>query len=265
MDWALLERYLPLLVGAGTIGLLALAWAMARAYREAKTSLYFLIREQATLRLWRLFIVTLPLLATTIVLAAIWLIPGTRPALPPTPTPTLTPTATAFYTPTATTTPTPTATRATPTATTTPTPGTGTPVAGLPSSMLTPVPDAATPGPSAAFVSITFARDVRGNEPVDPGTVFPEGIPRIYAFFTFEGMSPGVAWTYAWYQNGTEIWSRTGPWEHGERGTIWVFYCPGDGYTAGEYGVRLYIGEELQQVGRFRVTPAPTPALTPGE
>jgi len=263
MDWALLERYLPLLVGVCTIGLLALVWAMARAYREAKTSLYFLIREQATLRLQRLVIVTVPILAVTIVLTVIWLMPGARPTLPPTPIPTLTPTATAFYTPTATPTPTATATaRATPTATITPTstPWSETPVAGLPSSMLTPVPDAVTPGPDATFVNITFARDVSGkNDPVDPATVFPEGIPCIYAFFTFEGMSPGVAWTYAWYQDGTEIWSQTGLWKRGAQGTIWTFYCPGEGYTAGEYEVRLYIGEDLQRVGRFQVAPAPPP------
>jgi hypothetical protein len=249
----LLERCLPLLVGICTIGLLALVWAMARAYRESKTSLFVLIREQATLRLRQLAIITLAVLAVTTTLTVIWLVRRAQPSPPPTPTPTLTPTATAFYTPTAT------ATSATPTATITPTPWSGTPVAGLPLSMLTPVPDAVTPGPDATFVSITFAQDVKGNDPVDPATVFPEGIPRIYAFLTFEGMSPGVAWTYAWYQNGTEIWSQTGPWEHDSRGTIWIFYRPEEDYTAGEYNVRLYIGEDLQRVGQFQVVPAPTP------
>lgn len=252
---ASLQEYLPLLVGMCTIVLLALAWAMARAYREARTSLYFLIREQAVTRLRRLFIVTLPVLTVTIVLAVIWLVPGARPILPPTPTPTLTPTATPFFTPTATSTPTASPTPSA-TMTPTPTPWWGTPVAGLPSSMLTPVPDAATPGPDATFVDITFAQGVSGNEPVDSATVFQEGIPRIYAFFTFEEMSPGVAWTYAWYQNGTEIWSQTGPWKHGPTGTIWVYYGP---CTAGEYEVRLYIGEDLKRVARFQVVPAFTP------
>jgi len=257
--WAFLQEYLPLLVGICTIVFLALAWAIARAYREARTSLYFLLREQAAMRLRRLVIITLPVLALDILLVVIWLVPGAKPTLPPTPTPTLTPTATAFYTPTPTSTPTASPTPSA-TMTPTPTPWWETPVAGLPSSMLTPVPDAATPGPDAAFISITFAQGVSENEPVDLATVFPEGISHIYAFFTFEGMAPGVAWTYAWYQNGTEIWSQTGPWEHGPQGTIWVYYGP---CTAGEYEVRLYIGEDLQQVGRFQVVPALT--LTPGD
>lgn len=252
------ERYLPLLVGVCAILLLTLAWAMARAYREARTSLYFLIREQAATRLRRLIIITLPVLGITVFLVVIWLMPGARPALPSTPTPTLTPTATAFYTPTPTSTP---IASPTPSATMSPTPTPwGTPVAGLPLSMLTPVPGAVTPGPDAAFVEITFAHGVSEKEPVQPATVFPEGIACVYAFFTFEGMSPGVAWTFAWYRDGTEIWSQTGPWQHGPQGTIWVFYCPGgDGYQAGEYEVRLYIGEELQRVSPFRVEAAPTP------
>ncbi|MDY7039745.1 MAG: hypothetical protein SVX38_02650 [Chloroflexota bacterium] len=258
MNWALLERYLPLLLGTCAIGLMGLAWAIARAYREARTSLYFLIREQATMRLRRLITIAVPVFIVTVVLAVIWLVPEARPTLPPTPTPTLTPTPTAFYTPTATVTPT---ASATPTATTspTPTPWSGTPVVGLPSSMLTPVPDAVTPGPDVSFTDVFFAEGVSGNDPVNPATAFSENISCTYAFFTFEGMSPGVAWTYAWYREGTEIWSQTGPWEHGAQGTIWTFYCPGNGYIAGEYEVRVYIGEDLQRTDRFRVVPT-----TPG-
>ncbi len=259
MDWALWEQYLPFLLGACFILLLILTWAMARAYREAKISLFFFIREQAMLRLRRLIVITVPVLIITIGLLILWLRPQTRSALLPVPTPTLTPTTTPpTSTPTATATPTVSPTP-TPTPTLTPTPRPGTAVAGLPSSMLTPVPDAVTPGPEAAFVDITFAKGVSDNDPVDPATSFPEGIPRIYAFFTFEGMSPGIAWTYAWYQEGTEIWSRTGAWEHGPRGRIWVFYQPEDGYVVGEYEVRVYIGEDLQQAARFEVIPSGTP------
>lgn len=59
--------------------------------------------------------------------------------------------------------------------------------------------DAALP----TFGHITFARGTsEDNQPIDPSTKFPTGIPTVYACWDFLGMDPDLRVTRYWYNNG---------------------------------------------------------------
>ena len=231
--------------------------AAARYNREAKTSQFYFIREQARIKAGRVMIAVgflgVVTIALAILLAASNRFTGVARASPtPTPTPTLTSatpaTAVATASPTPVLSPTP-----KPSATASPSP-TIIPTIGTPSSALTPIVGVKTPSPDATFGEIILARDVtEDNEPKDPGTVFPARISELYAFFDYQNLSDGVLWTQVWYREGKEIGSESNLWEWGSHGTAWIFLKPVGGYSRGEYEVRLYIGDELKQTATFTV------------
>jgi hypothetical protein len=254
----LLSRYSLWIFGVCLAGILIGVLAAARYTREAKTSQFYFIREQAKVKAGRVMILVGFLVIITVALAILLTVSNTftrvaQASPTPTLTPTLSPTTpvtavvtTASPTPVLTPTPKPTATTS-PSPTTIPTPGT-------PSSARTPIVGAETPLPGATFGEITLARGVtEDNEPKDPGTVFPAGISQLYAFFDYQNLSDGVLWTQAWYRERKEFGSESNLWEWGSYGTAWIFLKPVGGYPRGEYEVRLYIGDELKQTATFTV------------
>jgi len=201
-----LSKYSLWTFGVLLAGILVGLLVAARYAREAKTSQFYFIREQARIKAGRVVIVVGFLVVVTVALATLVAVSNSfnrvaQPSPMPTPTPTLSPTtpatavvATASPTSVLTLTPMPTAT-ASPSSTIIPTIGT-------PSSALTPIVGVKTPLPDAIFGEITLARGVTDdNEPQDPGTVFPADIPQLYAFFDYQNLSDGVLWTQAWYRN----------------------------------------------------------------
>jgi hypothetical protein len=105
-----------------------------------------------------------------------------------------------------------------------------------------------TPGPDAILVELVLAAGEQENEPVHPTTRFPQGTTRVYAFFTFDGMSRNVPWTHAWYGQvdgqATELWSQVELWAYdAPRGRAWRYLnC-----RTGQYELHIYIGRQLQQ------------------
>jgi len=255
---SLLSKYSLWIFGVCLAGILIGVLTAARYAREAKISQFYFIREQARIKAGRVMIVVGFLAVITIALAILVTVSSTFTRVAqasPTPTPTPMPSPTtpatgvvATSSPTPVLTPTP-----KPTATASPSP-TIIPTVGTPSSALTPIVGAETPSPDATFNEITLARDVTDdNKPKDPGTVFPAGISRLYAFFDYHDLSDGVLWTQVWYREGKEIGSESNLWEWGSYGTAWIFLKPVGGYSRGGYEVRLYIGDELKQTATFTV------------
>jgi len=243
---SLIAHYYIWIWGACLAALLIAILAMIRAYVASRRAPYFLLREEAAARTRWAALIVLFLLAVNVGMAL--RLPREAPlpiaiatATPlPTVAPTLTPSPTSTPRPTATLTP-------TPTSTFTPTPE-------LPTAARTPIPGAPTPGPSASFGEITLAKGgTENNLPLEPCTLFPEGTKGVYAFFEYSGMTKGVAWTQAWYREGEELWSHTKKWRLGEQGLAWVRFKSSKGLSAGEYEVRLYIGEKFQQRATFTV------------
>jgi len=252
----LLSKYSLWIFGVCLAGILIGVLAAARYAREAKTSQFYFIREQARIKAGRVVIVVGFLVVVTIALAILVTVSNSfnRVAQPsPTPTLTLSPTtpattAVATAPPTSVPTPTP-----EPTATASPKP-TIIPTVGTPTLTPTPIVGVETPLPEATFGEITLARGVtEDNKPKNTGTVFPAGISQLYAFFDYQNLSDGVLWTQVWYRGSKEIGSESSLWEWGSYGTAWIFLKPVVGYSQGEYEVRLYIGDELKQTATFTV------------
>jgi hypothetical protein len=248
MDWRSVAIGLaPILTIVWGVGVLVAILAIYRVRRTARTTRFGVIRDKAVYRAKRLAI----LVAIMVLLAAasggLWSISVWRPQMLPTAVPTVTRTLIPSPTPrTPTVTPSP-----TPTATVTPT-GTPTPIppdADLPSVLRVPFPaSATTPGPDAVLVELVLAVGEQENEPVHPTTRFPQGTGRVYAFFTFDGMSRNVPWTHVWYGEvdgqATELWSQVELWAYdAPRGRAWRYFnC-----HAGRYELHIYVGQQLQQ------------------
>lgn len=253
----LLSRYSLWIFWVCLAGILIGVLAAARYTREAKTSQFYFIREQARIKAGRVMIVVGLLVVVTVALGILLFVSNRFTPVAqasPTPTPTLTLSPTTPATAVVTASPTPVLTpMPKPSATASPSP-TIIPTVGTPTLTPTPIVGAETPLPGATFGEITLARGVTDdNKPKDPGTVFPASISRLYAFFDYQNLSNGVLWTQVWYREGKEIASESNLWEWGSHGTAWIFLKPVSGYSRGEYEVRLYIGDELKQTATFTV------------
>ena len=88
------------------------------------------------------------------------------------------------------------------------------------------------------------------NRPVEPATQFTEGIERIYLFFIYDGLLPGVPITVVWYREDELLSGGTDLWESQQSGgERYVFLAPSGGYTAGEYEVQVWLGDRMQVTG----------------
>ncbi len=119
---------------------------------------------------------------------------------------------------------------------------------------LTPTPVVPSFGPIEFGLGVVDdARVVR------QGTTFPEGIFKVYAAFTHQGMSSDVVWRREWYFNGqpledaraTEHWTRTA------QGSAWLSMYHAHGLRSGTWELRLYIDDQLVQRAAFEVAPRP--------
>jgi hypothetical protein len=59
----------------------------------------------------------------------------------------------------------------------------------------------------------------------------------------FENMADGVAWSRVLYRDGQPIQGQAYLWSQGEAGESFFFFGNVDGYPAGSYEARLFIGE----------------------
>ncbi|MGB9870960.1 MAG: hypothetical protein ACPLYD_04800 [Anaerolineae bacterium] len=171
-------------------------------------------------------------------------------AVPPSPTATRTPS------------PSPSPTPLPPTATPSPTP---TPFYPMPDTARSPLPGAVPARPEARIAVETFALGVENGRPVQPGSEFPAGDFRVYAFIRYEGMNRGATWTYGWYREGEYLdgntclwWTRLPdcPYMVGENGLTFLYYRRPGGYDPGTYEVRIWIEDRFQGAYRFVILPA---------
>jgi hypothetical protein len=101
---------------------------------------------------------------------------------------------------------------------------------------------------------VVLSSGERENRPVDDTAAFPAGTERVYAFFTFSGMSRNAPWTHVWYGEidgqMVEQWSQVELWPYdAASGNTWRFFnCrPGRGELL------VYVGRELQERLPFTV------------
>ncbi|MGQ9583784.1 MAG: S1 family peptidase [Anaerolineae bacterium] len=145
-----------------------------------------------------------------------------------------------------------------------PTPPPGPTPGPTPTPGLTPQP---TPSPvgGPVFGPVTFAEgETSDAKPVKPGTTFRAGIPRLYAFWDYQGMEDGWDWTRRWFIDGEMVVDDTRAWNAGESGNFRLYVYSDDGLPAGEYRLDLLVeGKLLQSATCTLSSGAPRPTPTP--
>lgn len=284
MTTRLLASLLPyIIIGLFALGVLTFLISLQQL-RRGRTGPYWRIRRAAGQRGGQLFLFSIALLGIAGVLAlfsgladlAYRRLTGTLRSDPDAPIgvvlPTLTVTRlytlapTASSTPSATVTATPTATQQTdtprpsataqPSATltltsTTPPSTTPTATATFESVLaLTPAPSERQPRAGASIEIAAAAASISPDQqPVDAATQFPAGLRRIYLFMDYQRMDDGVSWSRILFRDGVPIQGQTYLWSLGEAGSSSFFFGSDQGYPAGAYEVRLFVGEA--EVSRF--------------
>jgi hypothetical protein len=239
-DWLRLIAYVLL---ASSLIPVALA---VQQFLKSRSGKYYVMRQNAHQRFVRWLFVALVMgaLAVVLLVAApqlsligpastftptVAVSPSPRPTRTPTCTPTRRPTATPPFIPTPTPSPLP------------PTP--------------TPSPLPPTPTREDAritFVTLAADKDENGR-PVDPGTEFPPGDHRVYLFISYEGMTNGLAWTFAISRDGELLDETIDSWEWGEQGETYLYYKPPGGYEPGLYQMQVLIEEHVQGIAQFEI------------
>lgn len=87
-----------------------------------------------------------------------------------------------------------------------------------------------------------------------PQFQFDAGVKRIYLYIAFEQMEDDVAWSRMLYVNGTPVQGSTQLWTQGAAGRGSFYFGNPDGYAAGSYEVRLFLGDKPVSQYRFVVT-----------
>jgi len=88
-------------------------------------------------------------------------------------------------------------------------------------------------------------------EPVDTGTQFDAGIPRVYYWLEYDNMENGLEWTQVLLLNGEQVLRETTLWDQDEEGLAYYFFDAEGGWPAGSYEVQFYIGDELVDTRRY--------------
>ena len=86
-------------------------------------------------------------------------------------------------------------------------------------------------------------------------TKFIPGRDTVYACWDYGGMNPDLRFTPYWYNNGKELVSSSESWDFAENGSIcWsISWAGGRRLPLGNWDLKLYIGSELAQSGKFRI------------
>jgi hypothetical protein len=118
---------------------------------------------------------------------------------------------------------------------------------------VTPVVSSVTPSPDAAL-EITALDSAISDQlgPVNPRTSFEAGVKRIYLFVDFRSMEQGVLWKRELYWDGDLVDGNAYLWGSETEGSSYFFFGSDTGFPAGEYEIRLYIGESGTPISSAR-------------
>jgi len=263
----------------GAVTVIVLLWAAVTALGQARTGVYYVVREEARSRGLRLIGLAVLLIPVTVLLAAgmdrlaIRPIPMAR-ATAMSPPSTRSPASSApIYTPSSalvsdTPTPRPTATPL-PAPTATPSP-TRIPPTDLPPTLLTPIPSAVPAVETASFGPIQLGSGYVNYQLTGISNTFPRDTPVIHATFLVRNLNRNAIWTAAWYRDGKYEAGEPMLWTAQPNVVGHAFYGPTGGFRPGVWELRLYIEDRLQSKATFTIldvtstpTVTPPPPLTP--
>jgi hypothetical protein len=265
---------LPVSLAACLTGIAVLAFIATRSAREARSSIFPVVREEEAIKARRARYGMAFLSFVTGGIVAVWIITGGPAADRPEPQQVakVTPTATLRVEPqeeapsldvppTAEQPPVPATEEAPavapptnppppPTPTTPPDTPTPMPTVGPTATPTTDFSNAQPPSEDARLGPITLARGIEGKKPVEPTKSFLLDGSAIYAIFPYEGMRNGVRWAVAWYRGDQEIVKDEELWRYGAEDVMYRYFIPG---AAGNYKVVVYLEDRVITSETFEV------------
>lgn len=121
-----------------------------------------------------------------------------------------------------------------------------------PTPFITTIAAPVTASPDAVIKLAAISTGISASlEPVDPGTFFSSGQPRIYFFITFDKMTNGLSWSRALIIDGKVYSTVTAAWDQGLKGNAYYWFESQSGFPVGSYQVQFYIGDKLSAQGAF--------------
>lgn len=109
---------------------------------------------------------------------------------------------------------------------------------------LTPPTSAVQPSSKASVEITNAALEVATDgTPINPGNAFTANAKRIYLFIQFHDMTPGVSLTRILYREGIPIQGQSYLWSLEASGNNYFFFGADEGYPAGHYEVKLFVGQ----------------------
>lgn len=103
-----------------------------------------------------------------------------------------------------------------------------------------PLASNVTPPPEADLTIVAVDRAVSADlQPVNPDALLQAGITRLYFWVAYRGMVDGVAWERLLLRDGRVIQGGAYLWNGGAEGTALYFFGDAEGFTPGEYEIRL--------------------------
>lgn len=283
---SLLSWLLVTLAGLSLAAMVVSVIVAQRATREARATIFPIVREEETTRARRARIMSSLTGVIAAILAGAFFLSGQLPSStilpvripagliaaaespvpqtepPPAPTATSVPPASAqplasSPQPQDTAAPPPTSAAEGPSATPIPLPPTltSTPAPSATSTSPPPSPTATRPPATAPAGTqlgpIAFTTQISdGRTPIGSTDVFSDTVDRVYATFPYDGMQNGVNWTHVWYFNGVEFSRSEENWRWGSSDSSFVFINP---VGAGEYRLELYVNDDLLASAEFMV------------
>ena len=110
-------------------------------------------------------------------------------------------------------------------------------------------------GDNTELGEISFSTKISDNyEAIDPTNIFAVGSYTVYATFSYDGMTDGLAWAWVWRHDGEVVDGDNEYWEYGDDGPGYIFYNPEAGFRAGEYTLEVWVNGELLTRSNMRMT-----------
>jgi hypothetical protein len=110
--------------------------------------------------------------------------------------------------------------------------------------------------PTTSLGSIAFSTEVDSRyAAVDASRRFVEGRFTVYATFRYEDMVNGLAWSWVWRHNNEVVSGGNALWKDGPSGPGYIYYSPEGGFLPGEYSLDVWVNGELMTSANLLVAP----------
>lgn len=109
--------------------------------------------------------------------------------------------------------------------------------------------------PLEATITITTLSsglDANAN-PINTGTQFVAGLPRIYYWVSYRNMLDDIAWSQVLLRDGEIIRAESNTWNQGEEGTTYFWLEAQGGWPAGNYEIQFFIGDRMTDTSTYQM------------